>query len=208
MTSHACTSHRPGTPACYSHCGCRCDHCRRAKSADHERWRLRRLRGEALTVPSLGTVRRLRALSRVGWTHQAIGREIGMARNAVTRLAGGAHSLVFASTATAVAQLYERGWNGPAELSQRAINHALRQGWRARPIDWDDEALDDPAGTPWAPPAGRVHTIDVIADAAYLGCTATETAAALGIQRDTVYATCRRHDELDLWERLTRQEAS
>ena len=38
--------------------------------------------------------------------------------------------------------------------------------------------------------------------------TATETAAALGIQRDTVYATCRRHDELDLWERLTRQEAS
>ena len=27
-------------------------------------------------MPSIGTVRRLRALSRVGWTHQAIGREI------------------------------------------------------------------------------------------------------------------------------------
>ena len=52
-------------------------------------------------------------------------------------------------------------------------------------------------------PAGRRHTIDVIADAAHLGRTATETAAALGIKRDTVYATCRRYDEL-----ITRQEAS
>ena len=48
----------------------------------------------------------------------------------------------------------------------------------------------------------------MIADAAHLGRTATETAVALGIKRDTVYATCRRHDELDLWDRLTRQEAS
>ena len=77
---------------------------------------------------------------------------------------------------------------------------------------WDDDhgphGIDNPDAKPWAPTARRVHTIDVIADAAHLGYTATETAAALGVQRDTVYATCRRYDELDLWERLTRQEAS
>lgn len=28
--THTCEKHRPGTPACYSHCGCRCDHCRTA----------------------------------------------------------------------------------------------------------------------------------------------------------------------------------
>lgn len=47
-----------------------------------------------------------------------------------------------------------------------------------------------------------------MSDAAHVGLTATETAATLGVQRDTVYATCRRHDELYLWDRLTRQEAS
>ena len=201
MAEHTCTKHEPGTPACYSHCGCRCDRCRRAKTIDHKRWRLRQLRGETLMIPSVGTVRRLRALSRVGWTHSAIGREIGMARNAVTRLAGGAHGLVFTSTAAAVAQLYERGWNGPPQPSQRAISHALRQGWTARPIDWDDDTIDDPTAKPCGvlPPATtrtraeRERRIESVRDLLDVGEDPERIAARLGVDVRALTQTLRRH---------------
>ena len=280
MTDHTCTKHEPGTPACYSHCGCRCDHCASAIRADRKRQRharetgrpscipadrirshvqalldsgmgraeiarradvefvtiTRLLRGDLATmrrdratrlalvtptdvkaqeaglVDATGSIRRLRALNAIGWSDAEVMRKAG--RRPAEAWMMTQSGRCYASTRAAIAAAYDDLWDKTPPRSSgatRAIRRAQLNGWPP-PLAWDDDhgphGIDNPDAQPWAPTAGRVHTIDVIADAAHLGYTAAETAAALGVQRDTVYATCRRYDELDLWERLTRQEAS
>lgn len=159
-------------------------------------------------VSSAGTARRIQALAVNGWRLEDLGDRLGVGATTVCHWA--ARPQVSIATETAMRALYAELWSTPGP-SKHAAARARRLG-HAPALGWDDgigpHGIDNPDAKPWAPTAGRVHTIDMIADAAHLGYTATETAAALGIQRDTVYATCRRHDELDLWERLTRQEAS
>lgn len=217
MTLHACTSHPPGSRQCHVTHGCGCPECLKASYAYSKQARLRALRGQ-VNRPACGAQRRLQALMALGWSLVELGERLGRSRPAMTDLLRQVDHVQWA-TYTAVRDLYDELWDArPPEdttdqrrAATRARRRAQREGW-ALPMAWDDDrgprGIDNPEATPWAPAARRVHTIDVIADAAHLGRTATETAAALGIQRDTVYATCRRYDELDLWERLTRREAS
>lgn len=219
--SHTCTKHAPGNRQCHTDHGCDCPACLSASYLYSKRNRLRAMRGEG-NQPPHGVRRRLQALMRRGWSLTELGRRLGRSKSAMTALLTGVTYVQWA-THTAVAALYDELWDQEPDRTHRdakraatrAQRRAEREGWPPAAA-WDDDmgphGIDNPAATPYdcASDGRRAYgtLLDAIADAAHQGRTATETAAALGIQRDTVYATCRRHDELDLWERLTRQEAS
>lgn len=99
-----------------------------------------------------GTVRRLRALQRQGWTMPRLVAEAGRPSGYhyfADVLRGGEDALITEATHVEVAALYDRLWsvrpsfaNGLAEdASRRAVARARRRGW-AGPLDWDDIDAD------------------------------------------------------------------
>ena len=123
-------------------------------------------------------------------------------------------------THAAVCRLYDELWDkvpvGEDARERSAITRArqaaMERGW-VPPMHWDDSPgphyIDDPDAQPWRPEGGRDRRrIDLIADAAHQGRTVDQIAAELGVQRDTIYRSCHRAGELDLWERLTERGAA
>lgn len=92
-----------------------------------------------------GTVRRLRALVAIGWTQTELAARLGFTGANASRLFLGHHK-VTAATARRVAVLFDELslQSGP---SNAARARGARMGW-LRPLDWDDDALDDPAALP------------------------------------------------------------
>lgn len=125
--------------------GCRCPGAREA----HRLYRKRRREGRAqqLVVPSIGTIRRLRALAAIGWSLEALAAELGYKHHAtVGNLMSGRHKSTCVSVARRVADAFERLSMTPGP-SKRARLRAARMGW-APPLAWNDDAIDDPQGRP------------------------------------------------------------
>lgn len=97
------------------------------------------------TIDQTGTARRLQALAAIGWTGTALAAESGMMQQQISFLTKGARP-VAASVAERVAGLYDRlsMLPGPSESARK---RAEVKGW-ARPLEWDDETIDDPDGVP------------------------------------------------------------
>jgi hypothetical protein len=113
------------------------------------------LLADGAKVCSVGTTRRLQALSCLGWSIGRLAAEAGLDRQ---RLDGAIHGRpVVAGTARVVAALYERLWDKhpPADTHRekisvtRTIHRSRDAGW-APPLAWDDESIDDPAALPFA----------------------------------------------------------
>lgn len=100
-------------------------------------------------IDGVGTQRRLQALVAVGWNVSALadmlGRDTASLRRTLHR------ERVNASTAAAVADMYERLWDTPPPETTRTERHASaearafarRQGWHP-PMAWDDIDADRP----------------------------------------------------------------
>ncbi len=107
-----------------------------------------------IPVHGAGTRRRLRALYALGWTSTHLAREVGVARQYMSRLLTAPEDeRVAAATARTVARVYDRLWNrdpvagGVVDwAAKRASSRAASHGW-APPQAWDDETIDDPAAT-------------------------------------------------------------
>jgi hypothetical protein len=154
-------------------------------------------------VDATGTVRRLQALTALGYTQEAILRRLG-ASNWLNCLWSGRRRVVNATTAQQVERLYDELCMTPAPPSPgatRARNTAARRGYPP-PLAWDD--IDDPAARPYSPPAmvrpltsaGRRavphNFVDVVADHRAIGRTDEAIAAALGLKVDTLQTRLRR----------------
>src|SRR5674476_474843 len=133
-----------GTVARYV-AGCDCTACRAAKRRYETRRRIDATAGVARTVPAVGTVRRLRALTAIGWPNREIASRLGCARACVDqmRFADPART-VRRTTADAVALIYTDLCMTPGP-SVHSRGRAARNGWPP-PLAWDD--IDDPAATP------------------------------------------------------------
>lgn len=132
---------RCGTVSAYT-AGCRCQECRDARRRYD---RAHRLHGHGL-VDSLGTVRRLRALSAIGWSQSYLAARLGKATSAVHILVVGRHDRVQRRIADAVAALYDELSMTPGP-SEYARTTARRNGWAA-PLAWDEDAIDQPDARP------------------------------------------------------------
>lgn len=159
-------------------------------------------------IDGTGTRRRLRALNAIGWTNTQLALRLGCSAENVRGIVAAYDSLnghVTAGTARKVAALYDELWDQapPApDAYHRAENEkckrrAAARGW-APPLAWDDATIDDPTaepdfGTPTGRPGGQVGDFDTLDDLANMGCTLAEAAERVGLQRDSITQTARRH---------------
>jgi hypothetical protein len=153
----------------YTYNRCRCDACRAAHAETH-RQRRRAIaygRWQGL-IDATGTIRRLRALARIGYAFTYIGGRRGIDASSVREFARGEHPRIQAATARAYALLYDElcTTDGP---SKRAASEARRKGWHG-PEAWTDDTIYDPAAQPCrSDPVDEVlvqRAIDGDADAA------------------------------------------
>jgi transcriptional regulator with XRE-family HTH domain len=114
-----------------------------------------------LQVPAVGTTRRLQALAAVGWTQTDIAARLGVSQARVGHLMNGLWPMVFPSTATAVARVFDElcmvvptdpapARRGEVRIHERARRQARRRGWMSA-LAWDEGAIDDPAARPYRP---------------------------------------------------------
>jgi transcriptional regulator with XRE-family HTH domain len=105
------------------------------------------------TVDATGSRRRLQALVAVGWSQRRLAARLGVSPANMASLMR--RPRVLASRARSIRDLYEELWNTQPQCRStqerlavtRARNFAAARGW-AKPMDWDDDAIDDPTAAP------------------------------------------------------------
>ena len=104
-------------------------------------------------VGGVGTVRRLRALARDGWSPDAIGGLAGTTAYAVRKHRAGIHPEVTLGCRERYRDLYEKiqSQADPRGNSDETRRYAESVGWLG-PERWADEDIDDPAALPLPPP--------------------------------------------------------
>lgn len=141
-----------GTNRRYSINRCRCTDCRAAHAAEAHR-RRRAIgygRWQGL-VDAAGTIRRIRALTVIGFSCAHIARLRSVTKYVVQDLAFGLHQQVQAATAKAYAEIYDElcVQDGP---NKRISNWAKNdKGWHG-PEAWTDDTIDDPEARPFQTP--------------------------------------------------------
>lgn len=152
-------------------------------------------------VLSVGSVRRIRALARMGWNSRTVAAEAGVNPGSIR----GIDSRIRKSTADAVAEAYDRlsMRQGP---HRKAATTARNLGWPP-PLAWDDDTIDDPAATPYVAETERESSIpDNVEWLLSLTplATAEQIADRLGVSRSGVQKALRRHGRDDLADVLRR----
>lgn len=195
------TTRQHGTYSRYNH-GCHCDPCREAMYQYKSRYFLRRERRQ-LKVPSIGAIRRIRALQAIGWDLARIAAAGGWAAkgNVLSILK---QDTILASTHDRIDAAYEAlsGTPGPSIRSRR---RGEREGW-APPLAWDD--IDSPTEQPSGVAASVVvHERSVRAERirrmAARGMNDRQIAAELGLSRWTVIETRRARGIATPWGRAS-----
>jgi len=136
-----------GTAAAYSYDRCRCPSATRAATRRKKQYRLDIERGNVHTVPSTGTVRRLRALVAIGWPKAQLAERLGVSLASVHQMMNDR-----ARTTVRVAGLVDRLYRELADHrgpSNYAASKAAQLGY-VPPIAWDDDTIDDPDAQPYA----------------------------------------------------------
>jgi hypothetical protein len=135
---------RHGTPSGYTTGGCRLACCTAASTRYNKVYRMRALNGPT-KVPTVGAVRRIRALQAMGWTLKDIAAAVGVKPGGSFGTLANRASIT-RSMHDRIAAAYDRLQATPGP-SDRARQYAKRQGW-APPFAWDEGALDDPNARP------------------------------------------------------------
>lgn len=146
-------------------------------------------------VPAVGTTRRLQALQVVGYTREMMSDVCGVHRDTLTLLTLSRRSLVKASTAVAVQDMFTAlSMDFPPDTlaSKRARNKAQRQGW-SPPLAWDDD-IDNPDAEPQFPPDDKNVWYEDYKMLRDRGMAHREIAQRMGIERKSLTQRLRRLD--------------
>lgn len=143
-------------------------------------------------VPSLGSARRLQALTAIGWDSASLATALGWSPDFIRHLRAGATAAVHAATHARIAAAYVELSQRPQEgaSAERARRHASQRGWLG-PAAWDDDELDDPSVATATPtPISRAQkTRDRIEDVRDMLATGEHPemiAQRLGVKRASV----------------------
>lgn len=152
-----CQGARHGNASAYTKFGCRCPEARR----DKKRQDYLRATGRPLTVPSIGTRRRIQALIAIGWSGRTIMAEMGW-RGASLGAQFYQQDRVYAETARRAKEVYDRLSNTPGP-SNKSRGRAKKSGFEP-PLAWDDATIDDPNVKPWCYATGVSGTPSSVID--------------------------------------------
>lgn len=151
-------------------------------------------------VDATGTMRRLRALVAIGWPIEQLAPQLGIYPTALGNIARGELRSVRATTADAVALLYQHLVRQPGP-SNRSRILARKKGWHG-PLAW--EAIDDPNEQPETDGQTNVQRrrkaaidLELVAIRTAQGRSAGEIADELGCHKRSV-VRARRRVETDL----------
>lgn len=97
-------------------------------------------------VPSIGCVRRLQALTVMGWSMQALSQRCDLDESTLAALRSETHRTTRPRFARIVSDLYDEVWDTPGP-GRHAATRARNRGW-APPLAWDDDTIDDPTAQP------------------------------------------------------------
>lgn len=92
------------------------------------------------TTDATGTIRRIRGLAWMGYSHVSLSRRLDMTEDRLSGIARGAFSVVRISEARKIAKLYRELSQTPGP-NKRAAQGARKKGWHG-PLAWDD--IDNP----------------------------------------------------------------
>ena len=120
--------------------------------------------GGGRLVLSVGSVRRLRALARAGWSTVRLAAETGLNHQHLGWVANGHSPTVSVGTARAIADAYNRLWmTDPVAAGIPRAAHvrtlATRRGWVSA-LAWDDDLIDLPDDVLKAELRRRVNLMD------------------------------------------------
>lgn len=157
-------------------------------------------------IPSLGTVRRLRALAANGHPLYRIAERAGISTPQARLLTGGRQPFVTTAVARAIATAYDQLWHVDGG-STRTRNWARAAGW-APPLAWDDDTIDNPQAAPLPYERRRIRNRgrDLAEDAAELtrqGFTRVQAAERLGVTADAITYAWHRHGNPSQEERAS-----
>lgn len=147
--------HLHGTRRAYLADRGRCPACTEANAAAGRAQRRRQAvqawNGSSSWAPAVGTRRRLQALSATGWSSSQLATRLGVTRSAVATLRSTKQDRVLATTAAAVAALYEDcWWRTPPGRNRdlvRTETWAAGFAW-SDPSRWTSTNFDDPTAQP------------------------------------------------------------
>lgn len=131
-----------GTIAGYT-AGCREDCCRRARMRHEKQRRMDRDAGIHYTIDATGTIRRIRALMRIGWRTKDIATQCGWTTDRAVQMIL-RRDRVNRRTAATVARAYD-ALSMSLGPSKTTSARAERRGY-APPLAWED--IDDPSEKP------------------------------------------------------------
>jgi hypothetical protein len=173
----------------YGKHACRCLPCRLHTS----RLREQRRHGGGLAdngfTDRTGTIRRLQALHRLGWSTVEVGNRLGVSRQAVLYWRTYPHPLILRATADRITRVYDQlsAVLPPAGRgTDKTREHATRNGWLP-PLAWDDGTIDDPTAAPATTVADHTVIDDTAVEEALAGreVRLTKTERAEAVRRGT-----------------------
>ncbi|QDF19344.1 WhiB family transcription factor [Mycobacterium phage Cracklewink] len=136
-------------------------------------------------ISSVGSRRRLCALSAIGWSGEALAEQLGVMRHRVQAITSGRQPKVTVARARDIAHLFNRLQltEGPSRKARRV---AQLKGWPL-PLQWDEDRLDDPRAKPHKRRGPKGSAEDRITELYELGIRDTEAMAErLGIKPESV----------------------
>jgi hypothetical protein len=124
--------------------GCRCDDAREVSRLYVKRWR--HGTQPPATVPVVGSMRRVRALMRIGYAPTDLAQRIGRHPKTMSEVSLGSNLRVQVETHRRIVRIYDELSMTPGP-SLRAVAWAARRGYPP-PLCWSDETIDDPSAVP------------------------------------------------------------
>lgn len=148
-----------------------------------------KLAASAVSVPSVGTRRRVQALVAYGYTQRDLCRESGVSVDNLSRIHH--QDSVRAETAIRIANVFNRLQLTPGTNNRSRIR-GRREGW-ALPFAWDEDSIDDPDAQPYQGKDKWVPFRERYQELRDLNLSREVIAEKLGIQLESLERTLRRN---------------